>query len=1360
MEKYLSSDKIQNNYIDLDEIIEGKVEPHIYAFTTNTVPNYLKVGDTCRPVSVRLKEWKKIYKDLKLENEWSAMLDDETFFRDYSVHEFLINEKSKLRINNKDSKKYKVDRLSNEFFKDAKVEDVDDAINDINENYKNESKKYQYYRDCKVKIAYAPVLDLKLRDNQQKVVDNFKKAVKNKRTNLLMYAVMRFGKSFTAMNCALAMNAKIVMIVSAKATVDDEWQKTIQKDKKLSKEFVYLDSDDLLRDSHIIEKYIKKRRRVAIFSSLQDLDGKNNTIKEKHKELFNSKIDLLIVDETHFGARGTTYGKPIFSSASEKNDKREDESKILDFDKANEKVKQLNAKVKLHLSGTPYRILMGGEFKDEDIIAFVQFTDIKNEQDNWDKRHFNDIEKGVINPDTKHAYQEYDNPYFGFPEMIRFAFNPTKNMRNQIEKMKEKGYSASISDFFSPQSIKKDISKKHLKFEHEKEVLEFLQVIDGSKTDENVLSFLDYPKIKEGSMCHHIVMVLPYRASCDCMEKLIIKNKKIFKNLSQYEILNITGLENEQKFKSVDSIKEYIKKHEDKRTLTLTVNRMLTGSTVPQWDTMIYLKSSSSAQEYDQSIFRLQNPFIKESISINSDSPEVVKINMKPQTLLVDFDPDRMFIMQELKSQIYDQNVDKHGNENLEKRLKEELIVSPIITKNAGKFQQITPSDIMSAVRNYSANRGVYEETLDIPIDYLSMQNENIKKLIYSQGEFGTDKWLEVTNTDDEPQSNIEIDVPDEASGKQSTSKTIDSDESKEKESVQKKWRAYYSKILFFSTLTKSKVKYLSDIISVIDDSDDNKRIARNLKLNKKELVLINKNINHNVLSKLDYKIQNMNELINDTKVNELDRARRAIKKFDRLSDSEIITPQWVCKEVYNSVGIEKIINIVNAGGKILDIASTEAEFAMCLIDLLNKKGIDKEKYKNLIYSIPTSGIAYEFTRKIYEILGLNISNISQFYSQDIVRKNKENEYIDYDKIVDYILQKDLFSNIELERNLFTKEEGEKVKFDLVVGNPPYQETLYGATKGNNKITSDIFQEFQKISLKLADETCMIYPAKDYQRGKKNTLDNHLIKLRIFNGSSKNGEKHIPDEPSVFGDNVRRIPGDVGLFYFNNKIEKKKINYQDLDIDRTDKILPIIKDFIDIAKKLEKYIDTFKFSDIRKCCESGFVEDNPKYVLGEVKNRKTTVPDGYTKVLTNDKKGSGGKAKWYYVKTDKLDKVQPNRYKIVISSAYPNESFNNPNSLEILDKNEMFGRTKLAIYDSDDIVKTRACLKYLSTTFARSISLMTPYKFLYYLPDFDMVYDKLDWNLDIKSIDKQLYKIFGITEAEKEVLLNQLNKMI
>ena len=50
-----------------------------------------------------------------------------------------------------------------------------------------------------------------------------------------------------------------------------------------------------------------------------------------------------------------------------------------------------------------------------------------------------------------------------------------------------------------------------------------------------------------------------------------------------------------------------------------------------------------------------------------------MKYNMKPQTLLVDFDPNRMFRMQEQKSQIYNVNTEANGNTLLEARIKREL---------------------------------------------------------------------------------------------------------------------------------------------------------------------------------------------------------------------------------------------------------------------------------------------------------------------------------------------------------------------------------------------------------------------------------------------------------------------------------------------------------------------------------------------------------------------------------------------------------------------------------------------------------------------------------------------------------------
>ena len=116
-----------------------------------------------------------------------------------------------------------------------------------------------------------------------------------------MYAVMRFGKSFTAMSCAVEMNAQFVVVVSAKADVKIEWQKTVEKPANF-KGYNFMDSASLVADSKAITNALSKKEKVVLFLTLQDLQGEE--IKEKHKDVFNNDIDLLIVDETHYGARG------------------------------------------------------------------------------------------------------------------------------------------------------------------------------------------------------------------------------------------------------------------------------------------------------------------------------------------------------------------------------------------------------------------------------------------------------------------------------------------------------------------------------------------------------------------------------------------------------------------------------------------------------------------------------------------------------------------------------------------------------------------------------------------------------------------------------------------------------------------------------------------------------------------------------------------------------------------------------------------------------------------------------------------------------------------------------------------------
>ena len=126
-----------------------------------------------------------------------------------------------------------------------------------------------------------------------------------------------------------------------------------------------------MKEESIITNTLQEGKKVVIFLTLQDLQGPE--IKEKHKEVFENYIDLLIVDETHYGARAEQYGKVLNAVKYEEDVKDKYISKKTDADMddyiesevADEQVKQLKAKVRLHLSGTPYRILMGSEFSGE-----------------------------------------------------------------------------------------------------------------------------------------------------------------------------------------------------------------------------------------------------------------------------------------------------------------------------------------------------------------------------------------------------------------------------------------------------------------------------------------------------------------------------------------------------------------------------------------------------------------------------------------------------------------------------------------------------------------------------------------------------------------------------------------------------------------------------------------------------------------------------------------------------------------------------------------------------------------------------------------------------------------------------------
>lgn len=1052
----------------IDQIITGRLHPHIYAFRTGTIPDYLKVGDTYRPVEVRLAEWRNYYKALEEVYREEASVDRDVFFRDYAVHHYLEDVLSLHRLSREDIPEEVY--YSNEFFQSATKENVESAIKDIRDNYFQEGTRYRYYRFDESRIpvekhyprsckAFEP------REEQEDTVKRFINAKKQGRNNLLMYAVMRFGKSFTAMLCAKEIGAKLVVVICGKTAVEDEWRRNVEIPKNFE-EYSFKTRDDLDNNVSLISEAKEKGERLVVFLTLQDLAGED--IKQRHKELFDTDIDLVIIDETHFGARAPEYGKVLqdefgYKGASSRKEYQEEE----DIEAVSEVLKYFKTDTKLHLSGTPYRILMGSEFEPEDVVAFYQLTDIVDSQERWNN--------SPKNLDKK----EWENPYYGFPQMVRFALNPSDSARRLIKDMKEKGRTCALSALFEPNSVIKDASCQYRYFKHEKEILELLEVIDGSREDDELLGFLDYGKIKEGQMCRHIVCVLPFRASCDAFQTLVENNRDLFKNLSGYEILNIAGHDCPRNLKTPAGVKDAITRHEEAghKTITLTVNKMLTGSTVECWDTMLFFKDTSSPQEYDQAIFRIQNPYVK---TMKDSDGDEIKFNMKPQTLLVDFDVDRLFRLQALKSQIYDANIGDSGNSKLELRMLRELTISPVIVLNKSLLKKVEPADIMAAISEYSKNRSVADEAKDIPVDMRLFDDPIIRFEIDRQAAISSKDGLSTkpnTGSGDDIQPDIFSDVELQEVDDGETPKD---EKKKEKESPEelfkKRFATYYSRILFFTFLSKDRITNLDELISLMYEGEDNSRIAHNLDLSRDVLVHLRKVMDGNKLGALEFKMLNLNRLEKDGELSPLDRARTALRRFSRLSESEITTPPNIASDMVNLLPDD-----CSSAMLFLDIASKQGEFAIALVERFG------EEVKQNIWSLPTSGAAYEFTRKVYEFLEMPVDHIfCDFTAYDLIGENKE-EYID----------------------ILTD-----MNFDVIVGNPPYQSTKATERSGINKaFSSAIYPSYVDIGRSMVSKyMTMIIPSRWMTGTGQGITDvwvselincNHFIDIRDFYDSTE-----------------------------------------------------------------------------------------------------------------------------------------------------------------------------------------------------------------------------------------------------------------
>ncbi|WP_105113874.1 Eco57I restriction-modification methylase domain-containing protein [Streptococcus suis] len=337
--------------------------------------------------------------------------------------------------------------------------------------------------------------------------------------------------------------------------------------------------------------------------------------------------------------------------------------------------------------------------------------------------------------------------------------------------------------------------------------------------------------------------------------------------------------------------------------------------------------------------------------------------------------------------------------------------------------------------------------------------------------------------------------------------------------------------------------------------------------------------------------------------------------------------------------------------------------------------------------------------------------------------------------------------------------QGEKpMKFDVVIGNPPYQEELEG--------TSDkpIYNYFMDESYKIGDKSILITPARFlFNAGKtpkawnqKMLADEHLKvsyykqdSSKVFSGTDIKGGVAI-----TYHDNAQTF-GAIGTFTaFDelNSIYRKVYSNKDF-ISLSDfvyspesyKLTPQLhSDFPEIESTLSKGhkfdLTTNIFDKLQGILQDEPFEDSIQ-LIGRLNNERTY--------------------KWIskkYVKgPDNFDK-----FKVLLPKSNGSGAIGEVLSTPLVGHTQTF----ISIGKLDTLEECQSLLKYIKSKFARTLlgvlkitqdNKRGTWKYVP-LQDFTSSSD-IDWSQSVAEIDAQLYKKYGLSQEEIDFIESKVKAM-
>lgn len=430
------------------------------------------------------------------------------------------------------------------------------------------------------------------------------------------------------------------------------------------------------------------------------------------------------------------------------------------------------------------------------------------------------------------------------------------------------------------------------------------------------------------------------------------------------------------------------------------------------------------------------------------------------------------------------------------------------------------------------------------------------------------------------------------------------------------------------------------------------------------------------------------------------------------------------------------------------------------------------EHYNNKFDKLPTmkviKQIATIISYNIFQMNGLTKKTPYSAESKDHIQLNLFDEIKNQEKIGDkFTLAKDWKNKVLVSMDSISK--GDKMmKFDVVIGNPPYQEETEG--------TSDkpIYNYMMDAAEEIAEKVCLITPARFlFNAGKTPKAWNR----KKLNDPHFKVSYYEQDSSKIFSNTD--IKGGVAITYRDNN--------KDFGVIGT---FTAFNELNSIHQKVYKSKDFMTFSALVVAPESYKLtdklhQDYPNAELQLSKGHKYDIttnifdklPQIFKIELSADelktdfikiigRENNLRSEKW--VRKDYIN--GPDNlygYKVILPKSNGSGAIGEVLSTPLIGE-PLIGHTQtfISVGNFSTYEEAVACLKYIKSKFVRTmlgilkITQHNPKATWNFVPNQDFTpYSDIDWSQSIENIDQQLYKKYNLSQEEIDFIESKVRAM-